>query len=64
MNAHLDTDVLVAAFLQEHRHHVQSFDLIKAVKDGAMRGCVSTHGLAEFYSILTRASFSPRVRPA
>jgi predicted nucleic acid-binding protein len=64
LKVYLDTNVLVAACVQEHQHHVQSFDLVKAIKDGAFKGCVSTHGLAEFYSVITRAPFTPRVHPA
>lgn len=29
-----------------------------------MQGCISTHGLAEYYSVITRAPFTPRVHPA
>jgi predicted nucleic acid-binding protein len=64
VKAYLDTNILVAACVQEHQHHEQSFDLLKAVKDGHLQGCVCTHGLAEFYSVLTRAPFTPRVHPA
>jgi predicted nucleic acid-binding protein len=64
VKAYLDTNVLVAASIQEHRHHVQAFDLVKRVKEGALQGCISTHGLAEFYSVLTRAPFTPRVHPS
>lgn len=64
MKAYLDTNVLVAASVQSHGHHLQSFDLVKAVKDKAVHGCISTHGLAEFYSVITRAPFTPRVHPA
>ena len=64
MRVYLDTNVLVAASVQEHQHHLQSFDLVKAVKEGTFEGCISTHGLAEFYSVLTRAPFTPRVHPA
>jgi predicted nucleic acid-binding protein len=63
MKVYLDTNVLVAASVQDHPHHVQSFDLVKAVKTGTMEGCISTHGLAEFYAVLTRAPFMPRVHP-
>ncbi len=28
-----------------------------------VRVCISTHGLAEFYSVLTRAPFTPRIHP-
>lgn len=64
MKAYLDTNVLVAASVQDHQHHLQSFDLVKAVKAGTFEGCISTHGLAEFYSVLTRAPFVPRIHPA
>lgn len=64
MKAYLDTNVLVAASVQEHPHHEQSFDLLKAVKERTLQGCIGTHGLAEFYSVLTRAPFTPRVHPA
>jgi predicted nucleic acid-binding protein len=64
VKVYLDTNVLVAASVQEHQHHVQSFDLVKAVKEGALQGFIGTHGLAEFYSGLTRAPFIPRVHPA
>jgi predicted nucleic acid-binding protein len=64
VKAYLDTNVLVAASVQEHPHHEQSFDLLKAVKERTLQGCIGTHGLAEFYSVLTRAPFTPRVHPA
>ena len=64
MKAYVDTNVLVAASIEEHQHHVQAFDLVKAVKKGRLQGCISTQGLAEFYSVLTRAPFTPRIHPA
>lgn len=63
MKAYFDTNVLVAACVDEHPHHVQSFDLVRAVKEGAVKGYSSTHGLAEFYSVITRAPFTTRVQP-
>mgnify|MGYP001164593724 CR=1 FL=1 len=63
MKVYLDTNVLVAASVEAHPHHLQAFDLVKAVRDRACEGCVSTHGLAEFYSVLTRAPFVPRIHP-
>jgi predicted nucleic acid-binding protein len=63
VKVYLDTNILIAASVQEHQHHVQSFDLVKAVKEGSIEGCIGTHGLAEFYSVLTRAPFTPRVHP-
>jgi predicted nucleic acid-binding protein len=63
VKVYLDTNVLIAASVEEHQHHPQSFDLIKAVKEGALSGCIGTHGLVEFYSVITRAPFTPRVHP-
>jgi predicted nucleic acid-binding protein len=64
VSAYLDTNVLVAASVRDHPHYVQSFDLVKDVKEGAVKGYISTHGLAEFYSVLTRTPFNPRIQPA
>ncbi len=64
MKVYVDTNILIAASVQAHPHHAQAFDLVSNVRDGLLQGCISTHGLAEFYSVLTRAPFSPRVHPA
>jgi predicted nucleic acid-binding protein len=64
VKVYLDTNILIAASVPDHQHHAQSFDLVRAVKEGALEGCISNHGLAEFYSVLTRAPFTPRVHPA
>jgi predicted nucleic acid-binding protein len=64
VKAYLDTNILVAASVEDHPRHVPSFDLVKAVKNGALRGCISTDGLAEYYSVITRAPFVPRVSSA
>jgi predicted nucleic acid-binding protein len=63
LKAYLDTNVLIAASAPDHPHHGPAFDLLAAVKERALKGCINTHGLAEFYSVLTRAPFSPRVHP-
>lgn len=63
MRAYLDTNVLVAASVKGHPHHFPALELVKRVKAGEIQGCVSTHGIAELYAVLTRAPFSPRVRP-
>ncbi len=64
MRVYLDTNVLIAASVEEHPHHVPAFDLLKAVKAGSFGGCISTHGLAEYYSVITRAPFRTRVHPS
>ena len=64
VTAYLDTSVLVAASVKDHSHYVQASDLVAAIRAGTIRGCISTHGLAELYSVLTRAPFNPRIHPA
>lgn len=63
MKAYLDSSVLIAASMSGHPHHPQAFALLKRVKAAEIHGCVSTHGIAEIYAVLTRAPFSPRVHP-
>ena len=63
MKASLDTNVLVAAAIEDHPHHVPAFELLKAIQQKRLRGCISTHGQAEFYSVISRAPFRPRVHP-
>lgn len=64
MKGYFDANVLVAASVQGHPNHVQSFDLVRAVKEGVFKGCVSTQGLAEYYSAITRAPITPRLHSA
>jgi predicted nucleic acid-binding protein len=64
VKTYIDTNVLIAACLEEHPHHSQSFELLTKVRNSTLQGCISSHTLAEFYSVLTRAPFSPRVHPA
>ena len=33
-------------------------------EEGTVEGCISTHGLAEYYSVITRAPFTPLVHPS
>jgi predicted nucleic acid-binding protein len=64
VKAYLDTNVLVASSAEEHQHHARSFALMNAIKNGTLQGYISTHVLAEFYSVITRVPFKPRVHPA
>lgn len=64
MKSYIDTNVLVAASVEDHPHHPPAFDLVRRVKSGEIEACLAAHGLAELYSVLTRAPFRPRVHPA
>ena len=60
MKVFLDTNVLVAACVQEHEHHTRALPLVQAVHSGVHQGLVSGHGILEVYAILTRLPRSPR----
>jgi predicted nucleic acid-binding protein len=60
----LDTSVLVAALVEDHPHNAQAASLLLQAKAGQVQAFISAHGLAEVYSVLTRAPFSPRIYPA
>ena len=63
MKVYVDTNVLVAGSVEGHAHHLPAFELLNAIQRKTMQGCISTHGLAEFYSVITRTPFSPRIPP-
>jgi predicted nucleic acid-binding protein len=63
MNVCFDTSALVAALLQQHPHHAVAFPRLQAVKDGTLRGHLTTHGLAELFATLTALPLKPRLHP-
>lgn len=54
MKIFLDTNVLVAAVIKQHVFHERSFAVFESVLDHANEGFVSSHSLAEMYSVLTK----------
>ena len=63
MKACFDTSTLVAALLQQHPHHAVAFPRLRAVKQGAVQGYLTTHGLAELFATLTALPLKPRLLP-
>ena len=64
MKVYLDTSVLVAASVAGHVHHSQASALLRQVRGKKLQGHVSTHGLAEFFAVLTRVPFTPPIYPS
>jgi predicted nucleic acid-binding protein len=60
---YLDTNVLVAASLAQHPHYYPAAEVLQRIRRGELKGVVSSHVLAEMYSVLTRTPFTPRVYP-
>jgi predicted nucleic acid-binding protein len=59
-----DTDAIVASIAKDHKFHAEAWHLLQLVSSGKLCGFVSTHSLAEIYSILTRVPFQPRFSPS
>lgn len=58
-----DTSVLVAAMLEEHPHHSKCFAWLQRVRAEEIEGFISTHSIAELYSVLTRFPRTRRINP-
>ena len=63
MRWYFDTSVLVAAAVDQHVHNTRALSVLNALHDGKHHGYLSTHGLTEVYSVLTRTPFKPVVPP-
>jgi predicted nucleic acid-binding protein len=58
-----DTSVLIAALLVEHSNHAVALSRLALARSGEVRGYLSTHSLAELYSVMTRLPPPLRVFP-
>ena len=64
MRVLFDTSVLVAALFVSHPHHTACFSQLQAAKSKLVQGFISTHTLAETYSVITRFPIQPRIAPS
>lgn len=58
-----DTSVLVAALVVNHPQHSLCFPRLKGAKLKQVEGFISTHTLAETYSVITRLPVKPPISP-
>jgi predicted nucleic acid-binding protein len=63
VKVYFDTPLLVAAYIAQHPHHLQSLRAFDQVSAGTIKGVISAHGLAESFSVLTRLPCIPMIRP-
>lgn len=61
MKVYFDTAVLVASSVLDHPQHRPAAAALALVRDKKLHAYLSTHALAEFYAVLTRTPFIPRV---
>ena len=58
-----DTSALVPALIVNHPQHSVCFAQLKAAESQQIEGLISTHSLAETYSVMTRLPIQPRIAP-
>jgi len=63
VKALFDTSVIIAALLPKHPSHTPCFGKLQAAKLSQIQGYLSTHSLAEIYSVMTRIPSQPRISP-
>ncbi|MCU0538252.1 MAG: PIN domain-containing protein [Hydrococcus sp. Prado102] len=63
MKVLFDTSVLVAAFEVSHPRHIVCLPWLQQVQEEEVDGYISTHTLAELYSVLTRLPIRPPISP-
>jgi predicted nucleic acid-binding protein len=63
VNVMFDTSVIFAAMISSHPSHRPCFQVVDDARSGNVQGYLSTHSLAEFYSITTRYPIQPKVSP-
>jgi len=59
----LDTSVLVASVAEEHESHERAAAVLEDVHSGKNEGTISSHSLAEIYSVLTKLPSPMRHSP-
>lgn len=63
MKVLFDTSVIIAALLPKHPIHRACFGQLQAAESFQVQGYLSTHSLAEVYSVMTRMPSKPRISP-
>lgn len=64
MNVYTDTSVIVARTLPSHFHHANAVELFRSLRGQRWNPVISSHGLAEIYSVLTRLPMPQRISAA
>ncbi|NJM49153.1 MAG: type II toxin-antitoxin system VapC family toxin [Alkalinema sp. RU_4_3] len=60
MKVLFDTSVIVPSLVQTHPFHGICFPWLQRAESGQIQGYLSTHSLAETYSVLTRMPIKPK----
>ena len=63
MKVLFDTSAIIAALLPKHPSHAPCFAQLRSAELNQIQGYLSTHSLAEVYSVMTRMPSQPRISP-
>ncbi len=61
MNVYIDTNIVVADSIANHPHKANALELFRKIRLSRWTPVIAAHGLAEIFSVLTRAPFQPRI---
>jgi predicted nucleic acid-binding protein len=64
VKVYIDTNIVVADAIKQHEHHPMAAELFRTIALRRWTPVMSAHGMAEIYSVMTRAPYQPRVTPA
>lgn len=63
MKVLFDTNVIVAALVEDHEMYARCKPWLTQVQNDEIQGFISTHSLAESYSVLTRLPLPQKISP-
>jgi predicted nucleic acid-binding protein len=63
MKVMFDSSVVVAALIVSHQSHSACVQLLNQALQQDIQGVISTHSLAEIYSVMTRLPIQPKISP-
>ncbi|MBW4603079.1 MAG: PIN domain-containing protein [Calothrix sp. FI2-JRJ7] len=63
MKVMFDSSVIVAALVTSHQSHTACILRLNQALQQDIQGVISTHSLAEIYSVMTRLPLQPPIRP-
>lgn len=63
MRVAFDTSVLVPALVPVHPHHLAARSWLAAARDARIEALMTSHAVAELWSVLTRLPLRPRLSP-
>lgn len=64
MKVYIDSNIVIARTMAGHSHQPAATQLFREIRAHRWKPVISAHGLAEIYSVLTRAPLGRRISPA